>query len=817
MIRIRVLLFLMCVSAALCIRCVPNSGAGGSSSEVNGRLCDVAGNPVEGAIVYLDTVKNFDSSAILDTAAVHRYNSTSNADGNYTITVSENGNVAYNGVYNINSYAKNGALVAYQSGVVVNRPPDFTGVFTVSVDPLTMRPPGSITGKVVINSNSPVTCYIPGTSFLATSNDTGGFTISNIPAGVYSVYYYQSGYKTDSVTSVTVIAGEPTKIPTKVLSIDPSATLPPPVGVTAITDSGKGIVHLSWRSVPVGDLAGYHVFRTFDGSALVQITKALISDTVYVDTVFKSTSDTITRTYTYQIKVFDTDSNKSDYSKAFEITATIIKPPAVDVNAIKGTDSSVTVTWRKFTGNEFSQYRLFWSDTGKGAVAAVVKDSITKIQDTSYTIKTWKNGFKRFSVNVISEVGLCSSPGATAVGAIVNSAPRITTDTAKIAKTANVKVLYRVGFSVVDANRDSLFFSLLSSPPGLTVKDSAIEWTPVVTDTGLHRISVQVRDVFGGFDTISWNVNVSPVNAFSSMPPLIKARSFHSAVVLGDMLYAIGGGATPYYGGFLTIQANSFIESFSLASEGSWINATNSLVLPLPAPRYKMACALLGNKIFCFGGLDKNNSYIMSVDSFTPAAKTWKKADSLISSRAGAAVCSYNNKLYLIGGQCLSDYGSTILSRIDQWDPENGWVSKAPMTIARRDHQAIVWNKKIYIIGGYGGSSEPDECEPQSSVEVYDPDLDEIVNAASPKSARMNFGAAEANGKIYVFGGQGTESVLASVEEYDPEKDTWTDKGNLPNSRYGCAAASWKGNIYIVGGVENGATKETNSVLKYYP
>ena len=438
------------------------------------------------------------------------------------------------------------------------------------------------------------------------------------------------------------------------------------------------------------------------------------------------------------------------------------------------------------------------------------------MQDTVYSILTRKNGIKKYIVKVAAGNNLISFAGSAAAGGIINSPPRITTDTSAIAKAANAGVLYHVKLAVADPNKDSISFTQLSSNAGLTISDSMVSWTPGVSETGTRHISVRVSDGWGGADTISWDVLVTPSNVWSSIASLLKPRRFLSAAVINGVLYAAGGGTLRFDGMNYTISPSNAVEAFSIASGTAW-----SPVASLPTARYRTACAPLSGTLFSFGGFGSYD-YVATVDSFNPVSNSWGTAGQLPTVRVGAAVCSYGNKLYLIGGQSYAGSFSTVSSNIDEWDPASGWTAKATMKNQRMDHQAVLLNNKIYIIGGLGGSVDPNNCVPEQSVEVYDPATNGLDTAASLNTGRWYFGAAEANGKIYAIGGLysfDTDSSLASVEEYDPVQNFWAIKAALPNARFGCAVASWQGKIYVVGGAEKTVTgtKETNSVMVFYP
>jgi hypothetical protein len=910
--QLRTLFLLICAAAVLFLDCGPTMIAGGSGSEVVGSLVDGNGKAVIGAEVILDTAIS-DTTPAMDSAAAHRFRDTSDAQGNFNLIIQSAG-----GTYNLVCVAKNPSLVYFKSGIKNDRPSNHKGIYEIDVGRDTMLPPGKISGKVVINSTTTenVTCYVPGTSFMAMSDSTGAFTIFGVPPGTYNVYYYITGYETGKDNSVTVISNQVTVLPVMVLSLDPTGAPQPPAGLSSVADTAAGIVRLSWRAVHVSDLAGYIVCRKDSATANYVALDTLV-DTFFVDSVYRNILDITEHDYSYEVKALDSGTNASAFSAPVPIhtvppsyvrpviqlsrvsplsfmasagdtvkiaadfrssitrTDTLfwftkapdstfikktdvyaiqgsdtlswvwnnagvkkvyvnalddrgitwrdsltvnIQPAPINVIAVKSTDSTVTVIWHRSTDPAFTQYQLFAGDSTKGMIFInpVAIATISSVTDTTYTTATWKNGIKKYCVEVVAVFP--SVPGAAITGGIKNTPPRITTDTTAIPKAANAGVLYHAKLAVADANKDSISFAQLSSNAGLTISDSSISWTPGVSDTGMRHISVRVSDGWGGGDTISWDVLVRPSDLWSSFSPLSKARRWLSAAVINGVLYAAGGCALYFDGANNIIVPSSAVEAYSLASGTAW-----SPVASLPTARYLMTCAPLGNNLFCFGGAGSYD-YVMTVDSLNPVSNSWGTAAQLSGVRVGAAVCAVGGKFYLIGGQSYTGVSSTVNSNIDEWDPASGWTPKVSMKQERMDHQAVAVNNKIYIIGGVGGSSDPTNCGIEQSVEVFDPAINRVDTAASLNTGRRFFGAAEANGKIYAIGGLSSlnSDTLASVEEYDPVKNTWSYKAALPTGRFGCAAASWQGRIYLVGGAEKTATtasgtKDLNSVTVYYP
>jgi parallel beta-helix repeat protein len=77
----------------------------------------------------------------------------------------------------------------------------------------TLRLPGWIRGKVVVpggESAKNITCYIPGTSYMAITNDTGGFRITGIPAGAYSLSITGAKLRDTTLYDIKVTPGHET-------------------------------------------------------------------------------------------------------------------------------------------------------------------------------------------------------------------------------------------------------------------------------------------------------------------------------------------------------------------------------------------------------------------------------------------------------------------------------------------------------------------------------------------------------------------------------------------------------------------------------
>jgi N-acetylneuraminic acid mutarotase len=60
--------------------------------------------------------------------------------------------------------------------------------------------------------------------------------------------------------------------------------------------------------------------------------------------------------------------------------------------------------------------------------------------------------------------------------------------------------------------------------------------------------------------------------------------------------------------------------------------------------------------------------------------------------------------------------------------------------------------------------------------------------------------AAVVEGKIYVFGGEGSGGTFNQNEAYDPVGDRWQGMAPLPTARHGLGSAVVQGRIYVISG-----------------
>ena len=185
---------------------------------------------------------------------------------------------------------------------------------------------------------------------------------------------------------------------------------------------------------------------------------------------------------------------------------------------------------------------------------------------------------------------------------------------------------------------------------------------------------------------------------------------------------------------------------------------------------------------------------MISGNLFAEEDITWVAKSDMFTARAHIGCGVIGDKIYVIGGYD----GFSSLSTVEEYDPIlNNWTVKASLGIARFGVAVGVVDNRIYAIGGrrsMGGGS-------LTLVEEYDPVMNQWIVKSSMPTARSMAITAVVNGKIYVLGGEPSYgSISNAVEVYDPLEDEWTTLSSMLEPRYAFAVGVVNDRIYAIGG-----------------
>jgi hypothetical protein len=160
---------------------------------------------------------------------------------------------------------------------------------------------------------------------------------------------------------------------------------------------------------------------------------------------------------------------------------------------------------------------------------------------------------------------------------------------------------------------------------------------------------------------------------------------------------------------------------------------------------------------------------------------------------------TYMAQIYVADASGLQSNTLTGSARIVAYP----WTSKLADPVPREYAASAVLNGKVYVMGGQRTDSGVIPGPATNLVEVYDPATNSWSAATPMPTARMGLVAAVVNGKIYAIGGRTdgfSISAVGTVEVFDPATKLWSIGNPMPSPRYFAAAAVVGGENHVAGG-----------------
>ncbi len=154
----------------------------------------------------------------------------------------------------------------------------------ITLQPATLKPAGRIRGRVRLSDGGAydnLFILIKDLCLFVAADDTGGFSIDNIPEGSYDLLIPATTYPNSYDTAGVVVAAGATTELRITLCIPP----PPPESLNIAHDSIFQIVTLSWKKQRSRPGLRYNVFRSIEGEKDTLLTHDPLTDTFYRDDV----------------------------------------------------------------------------------------------------------------------------------------------------------------------------------------------------------------------------------------------------------------------------------------------------------------------------------------------------------------------------------------------------------------------------------------------------------------------------------------------------------------------------------------------------
>ena len=555
-----------------------------------------------------------------------------------------------------------------------------------------------------------VFCYLRGTPYFDVSDDSGALRMEKIPPGSYTLRVVAPETFATKDTVVFIESGKTTNTGVIVLTADPRYAPPQVQGLSAVFDTVRSLVRLSWDSVSVSDLAGYLVYRRSSNDSSFKEISSILPGITFVDSL---KPDLLGREYSYIVRAIDsggaTSTLPSNRVSVMTLSDSLVRTRCIfsiinnttDTFAI-GDTVAIAVLFENPTR---INSRLEWYVDSAGLPLRTVTLNTKSGGDTLVWI--WmQQGSHTIIVRIVDGCAdqWRDTMAITIKGDIVHHgtwrqlAPAPMSGPTYLCGTIGSRI-YLVGRRYGPAIRTYSIFSF-DTRSGLwdTVSDCPTNREGVgcalyhnaIFVAGGVELNGQISNVVEIFnrDSLAW----------SKGPPLPYPMQDLQLVTSNDQLYLLGGYDVTWY---------------------NWIYRCDSLRIWTPifdaymlSDRSDFAIAQKSDSIYSIGGL-RSNSAIAAVEVFVPSLSQCNSVTPMRFSRSGAAAAVFMGNIFVFGGEA----SGRVIDTCEMYTPvQNLWISLPPMPTPRYNLAAAEVEGAIYLIGGIDGTGQS-----VSAVEMYIP------------------------------------------------------------------------------------------------
>lgn len=234
----------------------------------------------------------------------------------------------------------------------------------------------------------------------------------------------------------------------------------------------------------------------------------------------------------------------------------------------------------------------------------------------------------------------------------------------------------------------------------------------------------------------------------------------------------------------------------------------------MPLERYRHASVVVGNDIYVIGGRDVSDKILQSVLKYSTVEDAWELVTEFTAATSDNAAFEHAGKVITCGGYNY-DYSVGVadchIMNLSSASPKfTLW--ETPLAKGRGDFSIVKLGGLVYAYGGFDAYNNA--WAALTSLEKIDPaqpgsSSTWITLDATMVHGRGDFAAATVHGRLLAIGGENSSNTmdagasLRHVEAYNPKTNKWLDPNQLaaiPHATFRFCAAEVNGGVYIFGG-----------------
>ena len=313
------------------------------------------------------------------------------------------------------------------------------------------------------------------------------------------------------------------------------------------------------------------------------------------------------------------------------------------------------------------------------------------------------------------------------------------------------------------------------------------------------------------FLNIAWSQTDQEWQALPDMP---EGKWEPGVVNFDNKLYLFGG----YKDGVVSSKRSEYFDPTDM----KWTQ-----IQELPSAITHMNMVLDGDNVWFAGGFKDGykGHAIAEVWNYDISLDRYTAAPLLPEPRAGGGLALVGRELHYFGGLEMdrdTDSPDHWVLNLDDWENKTAqWKNSTPMPTPRNQFSTIVFQGKIYAIGGQFNHDSQQLDQPR--VDIFDPN-DNAWSAGPelPKGHSHAEGATfvHAN-KIWMIGGHTTPAGGSKSQDSDiltlAPGGQWQKIGELPTPLSSPAAGIINETLYVAGGASGGSTVQSKMWMWHTP